>query len=96
MAWEGSDRRGRLPGNWNSLKALAKKRAGYRCQHSIDGIRCTNTTELEVDHIVAGDNHSLSNLQVLCTPHHKAKTQRELRNIRDKRYRKPEPHPGRI
>lgn len=94
VAWEGSNRRGRLPGNWNSLKAQAKRRANYRCQWVVDGIRCTNTTSLEVDHIVAGDNHALSNLQVLCTTHHTRKTQAELRAIRSKTKRKPEAHPG--
>lgn len=99
MAWENSDRRSRLPNNWKQLREQILKRSGNRCEAiQRDGERCPETTRLEVDHIVRGDNHHPSNLQVLCNWHHARKTSRE--NQAAKKPRAPrhihpgEQHPG--
>lgn len=57
----------------------------------------------DVDHIIAGDNHSLNNLQSLCGFHHAKKSGREgAAAMRAKRrrinqsFRQTETHPGLI
>ncbi len=60
---------------WKQLRRRMKIQAGNRC--SISG--CTNDqTRLHVDHIVEADDGGPfwdeANLQVLCKPHHDAKT----------------------
>ncbi|CAP00380.1 hypothetical protein; putative nuclease [Acinetobacter baumannii SDF] len=70
----GSGRGGRP---WRRLKAKIHLRDKYTCQ-------CCGvvTMELELDHIVniaQGGNDDESNLQSLCVPCHKAKTQAESR-----------------
>ena len=90
MAWATSTRRSRLPPNWRSLRTHVLERDQHRCQTC--GHRAT-----EVDHIVAGDNHQLGNLQALCTGCHRTKTQGEAARARATRSRTPrpsEPHPG--
>jgi 5-methylcytosine-specific restriction endonuclease McrA len=47
-----------------------------RCEWVEDGFRCHNAAT-DVDHIIPGDDSSLSNLQGLCNPHHLTKTGRE-------------------
>ena len=51
----------------------------------------------DVDHVVAGDDHSPSNLQALSLPCHRAKTARERQEqaarMAAMRRRTPEPHP---
>lgn len=65
---------------WRRLKAEIHKRDDWTC-------KCCGlvTTELELDHIVnvaQGGTDDESNLQSLCTPCHKKKTQRESRGGR--------------
>src|SRR5690606_39444957 len=69
--WSTSNRGERLPRNWRRIRAIVLERAGYRCEWiRIDtGERCTEVAT-DVDHILAGDNHSLNNLQALCRYHH--------------------------
>ncbi|MFH9735087.1 HNH endonuclease signature motif containing protein [Streptomyces sp. NPDC017260] len=78
MAWETSNRRERLPANWERLRARAIRRAGGRCEGALldTGQRC-EAKGTDVDHITPGDNHDLSNLQLLCRWHHTQKTQQE-------------------
>lgn len=98
--WEGSDRKGRLPAGWNALRELVLARASNRCQaiKRSTGKRCTNRAN-QVDHIVAGDDHSLGNLQALCIFHHREKSALEGVEARQKKWetgrRGPEDHPGR-
>lgn len=93
--WAGSNRRSRLPGNWKTLRRDALRRDHGRCVAAkADGTRCP-AFATDVDHLVAGDDHSLSNLQSLCAYHHKRKTIGE-RPRRPKQKRPEEKHPGLI
>jgi len=55
-------------------------------------------TATDADHIIPGDDHSLSNLQGLCRQHHLIKTGREVQaaqaKIRKLRRLPEEPQPG--
>jgi 5-methylcytosine-specific restriction protein A len=96
MAWDGSTRRDRLPRNWNALRVKVLERAHYQCEYRDNGKRCINPAT-DCDHIIAGDNHSLDNLQALCPLHHGHKSSVEGNNARKKKYsRRIEPHPGYI
>lgn len=54
------------------------ERCGFRCEWTDGGARCWSKAT-DVDHIEAGDDSSLDNLQGLCGPHHLTKTGREAR-----------------
>ena len=97
MPWEGSTRKQRLPANWQQLRAVVLTRCGGRCEAIMrSGKRCHDKAT-DVDHIIHGDDHSLSNLQGLCTWHHKRKTAIEANASRTRptQARPPETHPGR-
>lgn len=91
--WVGSDRSRRLPSDWSRRRASVKRRAGGRCEVFEGGARCVMPGE-ECDHIQPGDDHSLSNLQWICVPHHRAKTSREAAAARPRMHRPPEVHPA--
>lgn len=98
MAWETSDRRARLPANWNVLVAKVKERDGGRCTWKLtSGARCPRVGT-DVDHRKNNDDHSLRNLQLLCAHHHGKKTAREAwagkRQKRQGRQKRVEQHPG--
>jgi len=99
LAWETSDRRERLPANWPALVAAVKKRDGNRCTWRLrSGARCPRPGR-DVDHRIAGDDHRMSNLQLLCEEHHKRKTSREAwagRNRPKTKKRREERQPGRL
>lgn len=79
MAWQAdSERRSRLPSNWQSLRLEVLRRDRYRCQHRDypHGPKCMARAN-QVDHIQRGDDHSLKNLQALCRTHHALKSSRE-------------------
>lgn len=97
MAWETSDRRHRLPGNWQTIRRQVQARADGKCQATYHDPRC-NGIGTEADHITPGDDHSLDNLAWLSHECHKAKTARETgaRSKARSRKRAPEPHPGLI
>lgn len=98
MAWSTSDRRQRLPADWDTIRAHVKTRAQGRCQAEVHDPRCDGRGT-DADHITPGDDHSLSNLQWLSGPCHRAKTAREsaARNTARAAQRiRPEQHPGAI
>ena len=75
--WQGSDRKSRLPADWPLLRRVVIERAGGRCEViKKNGKRCWDDA-VDVDHIVAGDDHSLAALQGICAWHHKRKSSRE-------------------
>lgn len=76
MNWATSTRRSRLPRNWPKLVAMTKHRAKGKCQAQTHVADCDGYGR-ECDHIQAGDDHRMVNLQWLSTPCHKAKTQAE-------------------
>lgn len=99
MAWSTSDRKERLPADWNRIRAAVKTRAKGRCQAQPHATGCGGWGR-DADHITPGDDHNLDNLQWLSGPCHRAKTNRETANRnRDRktaRIRPHEPHPGRL
>lgn len=94
MVWK-TNRAQRLPGNWKSLREQVKRRANGQCQQDTPQGRCTEPGS-ECDHITAGDDHTLTNLQWLCVDHHREKTITEAQTARRAVGRKREPmsHPG--
>lgn len=75
--WANSTRARRLPSNWAKLRQQAKRRAHGKCQWTkTDGTRCQSWGS-ECDHITPNDDHTIDNLQWLCTTHHRIKTQAE-------------------
>ncbi len=97
-AWDNSDRRSRLPSNWNAIAREVKKRDGWRCRWTMkSGKRCPRTTNLQVDHRRNDDDHSMGNLWTLCEHHHGKKTVMEAfrgKQRKKPKPRPPEPHPG--
>lgn len=95
-AWDGSDRRSRLPRDWTKRRAAVKARAGGRCEALMaDGYRCKEAGT-DCDHIQHGDDHSLGNLQWLCRWHHSRKSSAEGNAARSRptSKRPTEQHPG--
>jgi len=76
-AWSTSDRASRLPRDWPQRRRLVLARDRHRCR--IAGAGCT-VRATEVDHVVAGDDHRLENLQAVCSVCHTAKTLAERQN----------------
>jgi 5-methylcytosine-specific restriction protein A len=97
MAWSTSDRRLRLPKSWPAIRRQVIRRDRGRCQAQVHAPGCDGHGT-EVDHIIPGDNHDLSNLMLLSSACHRAKTAREsaARNAaRAAMRRRPaEQHPG--
>jgi 5-methylcytosine-specific restriction endonuclease McrA len=105
MGWETSDRRQRLPSNWGALVRSVKRRARSTSKLGIDqcekrlpsGARCPRPGR-DVDHIIPNDDHSESNLRLLCPTHHERKTVQEAAQGRlaykRSKYRPSEQHPG--
>ncbi|WP_439377841.1 HNH endonuclease [Amycolatopsis lexingtonensis] len=95
MSWRGSDRRERLPDDWDALRAEALKRDKHRCR--IGGPGCTRRAT-EVDHLVPGDDHSLGNLRAVCSTCHGQKSSAEgvaaRARLRALRLRPQGRHPG--
>lgn len=81
--WGTSTRRKRRPPNWKQLREEQLERDGHRCTAVEGGVRCTATTNLEVDHLEEmSDDHS--RLQTLCRRHHAQKTNRFNHHARRK------------
>lgn len=90
MTWT----RGNRPHTTAAQRKRILTRDDYRCR--IRGDRCLGEAT-EVDHRdnTRGDHYDWdSNLQAVCVPCHKAKTQREARAARTRHKRQPLRHPG--
>lgn len=95
MAWSTSDRSSRLPRNWAVLRRRVLSLANHTCE------KC-RAPATEVDHINAGDDHSLINLQALCATCHQRKSiaeghaanRRKQAELRALTKRPQETHPG--
>lgn len=73
--WQGTTRRERLPSDWSTRRLIVLKRDKGICYI------CGKAGADTVDHVLAGDDHSLSNLRPVhdrTPPHcHRFKTSRE-------------------
>lgn len=96
MAWEGSDRKSRLPSNWEKgIVPLVLRIHGRICH------KCGEPGADAVDHLKPGDDHSLENLRPIhqdVPPYcHRYKSSAEgsaaKRALRAARTRPAEPHP---
>lgn len=76
--WKGSNRRSRLPTDWEQIRRDILDRDGSQCQHVRydTGHKCLLPAH-DVDHIINNDDDSYTNLQALCPWHHKQKSGRE-------------------
>ncbi|WP_329560115.1 HNH endonuclease [Streptomyces uncialis] len=82
MTWKSSNRRAELPPNWAALRQRVIRRDRGFCRGVLsEGAPCTYPGT-QVDHIRPGADHSMENLQLLCTWCHKRKTQAESRAAR--------------
>lgn len=99
--WQNSDRRERLPPDWDRIRVRILKRDGYRCKaENTYGERCPEAA-VDVDHIERGDDHRDSNLRSLCEWHHDKKSGQEGGFARaaqwrknNAKFRRREQHPG--
>ena len=76
QAWATTTGAPSLPSHWAIIRAQVLLRDRHTCQ-ACAGTRCGNL-RLEVDHIVNGDNHDLTNLQTLGRTCHRANTTQEM------------------
>lgn len=104
--WATSDRKSRLPADWDARRAKILDRDGHQCTWmAYDEFgkphRCPEKAT-DVDHIQPGDDHSEHNLQSLCHRHHAIKTAKEgvaareakRGEIKNRLRKKPETHPA--
>ena len=94
MAWSTSDRVDRLPPWWSKFTTTFL-RDNPRCALDYPGCQIEAT---EVDHIVAGDDHSIKNLQPACERCHAKKSAKEgnaaKARLKQLRRRPRDRHPG--
>jgi 5-methylcytosine-specific restriction endonuclease McrA len=90
-AWAGSTRRQRLPTDWPERRLAVLERDGWCCR--LRFAPCVGAAS-DADHIKAGDDHRLENLQAVCEPCHRVKSSREGHEARLRLRRPPEPHPA--
>ncbi|WP_078344890.1 HNH endonuclease [Mycobacteroides chelonae] len=95
MSWSSSDRKHRLPPDWGAICKRILSRDNYTCRLRLLG--CLDTAS-EVDHIIPNDDHSDENLRAVCRFCHSKKSSAEgharQRELRARRKRPPERHPG--
>ncbi|MFG3405650.1 HNH endonuclease [Streptomyces sp. NPDC048142] len=82
MAWSTSNRRSELPRNWEAIRQRVIRRDRGLCRGVLsEGALCGHPGT-EVDHVRPGDDHTLANLQLLCSWCHRRKTQGESARAR--------------
>lgn len=83
--WTNSTRKHQLPPDWQQRRQHVLETAQGHCQCQgcprCTGTPCT-TPATDVDHIARGNDHSLTNLQALCTHCHRTKTAAEAAQAR--------------
>lgn len=87
MAWEKGHN---TSPTWKRLRRRAERELDYRC------VVCGAEDNLELDHILntkRGGTDTLDNVQWMCAPHHRQKTQREATVGKNAWKRKPEVPP---
>ncbi len=104
VAWEGSTRKERLPADWAERRVEADRRNPRRICHW-----CGRPGGSDLDHIVAGDDHSQGNLDWIHGRNsldrqreqgfeprdcHQEKTSSEAAAARPRLHRPPEAHPA--
>jgi nitrite reductase/ring-hydroxylating ferredoxin subunit len=97
MPWDTSDRKSRLPDDWSIRRMRVLRRDAYRCQARDSEGRLCGEWANQCDHVVAGDDHDLDNLQALCQWHHARKSSQEgaaARKPRPTMAAPAEPHPA--
>ena len=83
VSWSTSDRRARLPSDWDARRIVVRARADGQCEGiTFDGeprwhIGHCPGIGTDCDHDQAGDDHSLSNLRWLSSECHTEKTKRD-------------------
>lgn len=96
--WHKSDRKSRLPQNWEALRRVVGKRDDWTCQWRFsDGTIC-GLPGNQIDHIIPSGSDDPENLRCLCEAHHAIKSSREggraaqeeLRALKERVRRKPE------
>ena len=88
--WHTSDRRSRLPTNWDELSQATLERDGRLCQLRYEP--CT-VIATQADHVDRNGSDDLTNLQAVCAQCHNVKTIAE--RPKKPTIRRPrEPHPG--
>lgn len=75
--WYTSDRKSRLPSNWEKLRLAVGRRDGWKCQQLLEDRSLCGAPANQIDHILANDDDSMSNLQCLCERHHSIKSSQE-------------------
>jgi 5-methylcytosine-specific restriction protein A len=93
VTWTSSNRRDRLPRDWHRRRAIAKREAGGICQAVTNGVRCT-ALGTDCDHVDRHGGDEPTNLQWLCSAHHKVKTRAEAQAAVLPRQRPAVRHPG--
>lgn len=76
MVWSTSRRKERLPDDWKKIRLEVFKVKGRRCLVVDEQGQCSRTAT-DIDHIVAGDDHSIENLRPICSEHHRTKSSQE-------------------
>lgn len=101
MAWDTSNRRDRLPPDWEKRRKFVLRRDNNQCQHRDDYGRQCGEHANQVDHIIPNDDHSYTNLRALCEYHHSKKSSYEggaakaaARRRIANRFKRVESHPG--
>lgn len=88
MTWKG-ERKSRLPKEWRKIRLYILERDNRVCYI------CGMPGADQVDHMIAGDNHSETNLAAIHDdPCHRLKSAREGHAARPKKTRPREQHPG--
>ncbi|QBJ01181.1 HNH endonuclease [Mycobacterium phage Arissanae] len=96
MSWADSDRRQNLPADWEQRRLAVLVDAEWLCEIEMAG--CTRVAT-DVDHVKRGNDHSRRNLRAACGWCHDRKSSAEgvarRRELKARRKRPPERHPGR-